>query len=254
MILARSVAGLANLGLVAGLLAVGWRHFERPIAGMAVAACYLVLPYTRIAVVDGGQLVPSALIVWALASYGRPAVAGALIGLASGWMPATVGLLPLWAGFYRGRGMGRFLVAAVLTLGLCAAVVSAVPALADWGQALGARNLRQVGLLPGIEAPSAGSFWTRIEPVYRLPVLIAYGAFVLATAIVPSEKNLGELIALSAALLVACQFWYLDEGGTLVLMYLPLVLLMMFRPNLTTKRPPAPKPQGSRQSALHPVR
>jgi hypothetical protein len=46
------------------------------------------------------------------------------------------------------------------------------------------------------------------------------------------------LIALTAALLVASQFWYLDEGGTLVLMYLPMVLLMIFRPNLSTKRPP----------------
>ena len=42
----------------------------------------------------------------------------------------------------------------------------------------------------------------------------------------PAEKNLGELIAMSAALLIASQFWYLDEGGTLVLLYLPLLLLM----------------------------
>ena len=37
----------------------------------------------------------------------------------------------------------------------------------------------------------------------------------------PAEKNLAELIALSAALLVASQFWYLDKGGALVMLYLP---------------------------------
>ena len=52
--------------------------------------------------------------------------------------------------------------------------------------------------------------------VYRLPVLIGYLALVVLTTIWPLEKNLGELIALSAALLVASQFWYLHRGGTLV--------------------------------------
>ena len=73
--------------------------------------------------------------------------------------------------------------------------------------------------------------------IYRLPVLMLYLALVVWTSFFPARKNLGELIALSAALLVASQFWYLDKGGTLVLLYLPLVLLMMFRPTLTAKRP-----------------
>jgi len=90
---------------------------------------------------------------------------------------------------------------------------------------------------------------------YRLPVLIAYLALVLATSLWPSRKNLGELIALSAALLVASQFWYLDKGGTLVLLYLPLVLLMMFRPTLNAKRPlPRPPRQREARESLFPVR
>ena len=84
-------------------------------------------------------------------------------------------------------------------------------------------------------SPPTGSFWVGIDPSYRLPVLIAYLALVIVTMIWPAGKNLGELIALSAALLVASQFWYLDKGGTLVLLYLPLVILMMFRPTI----PPA---------------
>ena len=56
VIVQRVLASLAHLGLVVGLLAIGWKHFERPITGMAMAACYLLLPYTRMALVDSGQL------------------------------------------------------------------------------------------------------------------------------------------------------------------------------------------------------
>jgi hypothetical protein len=69
---------------------------------------------------------------------------------------------------------------------------------------------------------------------------------VVTVTLLPASKNLGHLIALSASLLVAGQFWYLDKGGTLMLLYLPLVLLMIFRPNLASRRQvnPAPKGQG----------
>ncbi len=129
-----------------------------------------------------------------------------------------------------------------------------IPELTVWGRELGARSLAEVGLLPGVEAPSSGSFWTKIDPSYRLPVLIAYLALALATSVWPGDKNLGELIALSAALLVASQFWYLVEGGTLVLMYLPLVLLMVFRPNLSAKRPPILVPRAARTPVLNVTR
>ena len=52
-----------------------------------------------------------------------------------------------------------------------------------------------------------------IDSSFRLPVLIAYLALVIFTMFWPADKNLAELIALSAALLVASQFWYLDKGG-----------------------------------------
>jgi hypothetical protein len=62
-------------------------------------------------------------------------------------------------------------------------------------------------------------------------------ALVIVTMLWPAEKNLGELIALSGALLVASQFWYLDKGGALVMLYLPLAITMMFRPTLPLHRP-----------------
>jgi hypothetical protein len=255
VILSRVLASLAHLGLVAALIVVGWRHFERPIAGLAVATCYLLSPYTRIALVDSGQLIPAALIVAALAVYTRPRLAGALIGLAAGWMPACLGLVPLWTGFYRGRGAVRFAAVGLAVVATCGLLGAMIPGLAGWARALGARSLAEAGMLPGVEPPQSGSFWAGIDASYRLPVLIVYLALVFVVTLWPAGKNLGELIALSAALLVASQFWYLDEGGTMVLLYLPLVLLMMFRPNLTSKRPAAlpPKNREKRQS-LFPVR
>jgi hypothetical protein len=195
------------------------------------------------------------LIVAAIAVSLRPALAGGLIGMAAGWMPACLGLIALWAGYYQGRDRRRFAAVALALVFTGAALAWAVPSLALWSRAMGARSLAEAGLLPHVEAPLEGSFWSGIDVNYRLPVVIGYLALVAVTSIWPTNKNLGELIALSAALLVASQFWYLDKGGTLVLLYLPLVLLMMFRPTLTAKRPLAgpPRHRQARQS-LNPVR
>jgi hypothetical protein len=92
-----------------------------------------------------------------------------------------------------------------------------------------------------------------IDSSFRLPVLIAYLALLLFTMFWPAGKNLAELIALSAALLVASQFWYLDKGGTLVMLYLPLAIAMMFRPTLAIRRPAALFQQRRAKSpSLHP--
>jgi hypothetical protein len=240
VIVQRVLAGLAHVGLVLGLLAIGWKLFERPITGMAMATCYLLLPYTRMALVDSGQLLAAALIVGAVVWHARPAVAGALIGLAAGWIPACLGLIALWCGFYRRRGAGRFMVVSVSVVAGCALLGLWVAPLQEWARVLGARSIAAVGLLPQFEPSSTASFWVSIDSAFRLPVLIAYLALVIVLMLVPAEKSLGELIALSAALLVASQFWYLDKGGALVMLYLPLAIAMMFRPTLTSRRPPAP--------------
>lgn len=241
--LRRTLAVAAHVGVVLGLMAIGWQHFERPSLGLGMAACYLISPYARIAVVDTGQLVPAALIVGAVLGYRRPLAAGVAIGMSAAWMPAALGLLPLWAGFYRGRGAWRFLIGALGVLALGGGLAMWVGPLSEWARALGARSLAEAGLLLGSEEPRAGSFWNGVDPAYRLPVQIAFLAFSATTAFLPARKNLAQLIALSAALLVSSQFWYLDEGGTLIVLYLPLVLLMIFRPNLAQKHPlPRPAP------------
>jgi hypothetical protein len=239
VIVSRVLAVVAHCGLVVGLFLIGWRHFERPIAGLAMGACYLLLPYTRMALVDSGQLISAALIILAVFWHSRPSVTGALIGLAAGWIPACLGMIALWAGYYRGRGMYRFLIVACSVAVICALLGASIPEVGRWARALGARSIAEAGLLPWFEPKSTGSFWAGIDTSFRLPVLIAYVALVIVIMLWPSRKSLAELISLSAALLVASQFWYLDKGGALVQLYLPLVVLMMFRPTMATRRPVA---------------
>ena len=223
---------------------------------MAMAACYLLLPYTRMALVDSGQLVPAALIVLAVFWHLRPSVAGVLIGLAAGWMPACLGLIPLWCGYLPGPGAGpiRQRRRAAVALG-CALLGLSVPELANWARALGARSIDEVGLFPLVRAQVRRAVsGSSIDSSFRLPVLIAYLALVIVTMIWPADKNLAELIALSAALLVASQFWYLDKGGTLVMLYLPLAILMMFRPTITGESPSPPRSSPPRAvSSVKPV-
>jgi hypothetical protein len=252
VIVSRVLASLAHLGLALGLLAIGWRHFERPVTGMAMATCYLLLPYTRMSLVDSGQLVPAALIIAAVLWHRRPALAGGLIGLAAGWMPACLGLFALWVGFYRGRGAVKFAAVAVSVIAGCV-LLGLIGPLGEWASALGARSVSEVGLLPRFEPRSTNSFWVSIDSSFRLPVLIAYLALVLVTMFWPAEKSLAELLSLSAALLVASQFWYLEKGGALVMLYLPLAIAMMFRPTLALRKPRAPAYQRRAASpSLHP--
>ena len=235
VIVSRVLASLAHIGLVFGLLAIGWRHFERPITGFAMAACYLLLPYTRMALVDSGQLIPAALIVAAVFWYLRPAVAGAdrarrrlAPGLPGPDRPLVRVLSGPRRGPVRGGRAGR-------GHRLRRRGPDGRPR--RLAGALGARSIAEVGLLPQFEPRSSGSFWVSIDSSFRLPVLILYLALVIVSTIWPADKNLAELIALSAALLVASQFWYLDKGGALVMLYLPLAIVMMFRPTLTIRRP-----------------
>ena len=45
-------------------------------------------------------------------------------------------------------------------------------------------------------------------------------------------KDIGTLVAYTAALMAAVQFWHGFGGGLYVAWYLPLALLVMFRPNV----------------------
>lgn len=235
-ILSRIIATLSHLTIVVCLIIVGWRHFLRPVTGISAAVAYVLLPYTRIALVDSGQALPAALITAAVVFYRNPWITGILIGLAAGWMPACLGIIPVWMGYYQGKKRWRFTLAGLALVLISALIGIDFPDFATWVRALGARSVTETGLLFDREAPISSSLWTGWDPSFRLPVVVAYVIMAIGSFFWPVEKHLGELISMSAAMLIASQFWYLEKGGTLALLYLPLLLLMMFRPNLQPKQ------------------
>lgn len=228
-----------HLAVAAGLVLVGAKHFRDPTAGVGMAVLYLMLPYTAYHVSQVHHVWPAAFILWAVYAYRRPGAAGAILGVAAGTAFFPFLLFPLWLGFYRGRGAGRFALGFVVACGLSLAFTAA---LLLWHGELReylAETLRltewQPWKPPGTEGLWQGSHWA-----YRLPVFIAYMAFIVLTMFWPTPRNLAQVIAQSAAVVIGVQFWYADQGGVYVLWYLPLVLLMVFRPNLADVRPPAP--------------
>lgn len=237
----RSMAITCHAAIVAGLLMIGIRHFGDRNAGMAMAGLYLLLPYTAYHVGQFHHVWPAAFVTWAVFFYRRPAASGWLLGLAAGSAFFPVLLFPLWAGFYARRGFGRFslsfLTATVVSVGVVLLILwwdgradssmAAALHLSDWQP---------------WKVPQAESLWTGAHWAYRLPVFVLYAAFLIGISVWPSPKNLSHLVALSAAVFLGMQFWFADRGGVYVLWYLPLVLLMVFRPNLSGHEPPAAEP------------
>jgi hypothetical protein len=236
----RSLAGACHLAVVAALIVIGAWHFQDLSAGMAAAAMYLLVPYIAFHITQIHHVWPTALMLWAVVFYRKPVLAGALVGAATGSLFFPAVTLPIWISFYWRRGARPFLGAAAAT----ALVVLILTMLLLWwdGKLVGdVRQLfRQPDWLPWRE-PKDESFWTGVHWAYRIPVFVVYVFFVVVTAFWPAPKNLAHLLALLAAVLLGIQFWYADRGGVYILWYLPILLLVIFRPNLSDRRPPIPE-------------
>jgi hypothetical protein len=227
---ARTMAILSHLAIVAGIVLIGYRHFDNIRAGIAAATLYLLLPYTAQLTGRVDHVLPAALLVWAVEAYRRPLVSGMFIGLAIGVIYYPIFLLPLWLAFYWQRGLLRFSLGVVTTLAL---LVASLAFTSDsvagfWAQ------VQQMFGWTSLSPANLGGFWSLgiVDPVYRYPVLAALVAFCVSLALWPPQKNLGTLMSCSAAVMLATQFWHPNGGGLYMDWYLPLVLLTIFRPNL----------------------
>ena len=94
------------------------------------------------------------------------------------------------------------------------------------------------------KVPQTESIWTGSHWAYRLPVFILYMAFVVLTIFWPTPHNLGQVLAQTAAVVIGVQFWYSDQGGVYVLWYLPLLVLVVLRPDLSEHRPLLVEPEA----------
>ena len=121
-------------------------------------------------------------------------------------------------------------VAGVL-LGLaCGTLFFAVFLLPLWAVFYGRKGSLRFGL--SVDSVGIGQIYLRIT--------LAAIFFVMLTAmtVIPRRRNLENLLANSTALVVAAQLWYPRDVGTYVLWYLPLLLMVMFRPRLDRFTPP----------------
>jgi hypothetical protein len=238
---APALAMACHLVVVAGLVLIGARRFHDLPTGVAAGALYLLIPYTAFQIGQVHHVWPAALIVWAVYFFRYPTAAGGLVGLAAGTAFFPLLLLPAWAQFYRGRGETRFLAGAIA--GGAVGLAATLYVLAYDGQFLEGvrRTLEQSDWQPW-RVPTAESVWVGIHWAYRLPVFILYAGFVITSYLWPPVRNLGHLLAVSAAVLIGVQFWYADRGGLYVLWYAPLLVLIVLRPNLADQEPVPPGP------------
>lgn len=237
----RGLAMVCHIAVLVGLVMIGWRHFGDLTAGVGAATLYLLLPYTAYNIGQVHHVWPTAFVVWAVFCYRRVALAGWLLGLAAGTSVFPALLFPLWFGFYTRRGAARFglsfLTAMAVSLGVTALVL--------WIDGPTGWNLVSALHLTDWKpwsAPTTESIWKGTHWAYRIPVFVLFVGFLVGVSVWPSPKNLSHLLSQSATVLIGVQFWHADRGGQYVLWYLPLLLLMVFRPNLTAAEPPAPVP------------
>jgi hypothetical protein len=223
----RTTAILGHFAVVLGIALIGYRHFDNIHTGVAAASLYLLLPYTSQFIGRVDHVVPAALLVWAVAAYRRPMVAGILLGLATGVIYYPIFLLPLWCSFYWQRGLLRFVLGVATSLVLLTASLAFTST--DFASFLA--QLKQMTGWTSLSAQGAEGFWEQRQ-AYRIPVLAAFIALAGSMAIWPAQKHLGSLISCSAAVMLATQFWHTHQGGIYMAWYLPLLVLTVFRPNL----------------------
>jgi len=230
---AKTMAIISHLAVVIALVIVGLWHFDNIKLGIGAAAMYLMLPYTAQMTGHVDHVLPSALMLWAIVFYRRPAIAGIFVGLSVGVVYYPIFLLPLWISFYWQRGVFRFLA------GLLGAVAITAISLAFVSEDMASfwSKIRQMfGLfMPNMDADQLRGVWGRSfgwDPIWRLPCIALSICLSALFALWPAQKNLGTLLSCSAAMMLAVQFWHGYGGGTYIAWFMPLMLLTIFRPNL----------------------
>src|SRR5262249_39905009 len=140
---------------------------------------------------------PMALMIWAIFCYRRPVLSGVFLGLASGSMFFPAWTVPVWLSYYRRRGAGRFALSLCLSAGLCLGVIGSFL----WLKGEFPHLVRSAWTFPAWQLwkdlpPEAYGIWKTSEWAvhwaYRIPVFIAFVAFVVATFFWPTPKNLAQ--------------------------------------------------------------
>lgn len=233
---ARLTTIAAHLAVIIALLLMGHFHFGDFRLGIAMGALYLLLPSTSYDVGKVDHVLPAALLAWAVVAFRRPIISGCLMGLACGTLVFPVFLLPLWLSFYRRQGWQRF--GAAVTVVALVLVGTFVFTAAD-SDSFARQLTASFDWNPlNVQSDAGEGFWHPGIDAYRIPVRALFFILLVYLVVRPRKKNLEHLLAQSATIIVAIQFWYPRHGGEFVLWYLPLALMVVFRPRLKELLPP----------------
>lgn len=229
---AKTLAIVGQIAIMFALIFIGNFHFHNFLVGVGMATIYMMLPYTAVFAGHVPHVLPAALLIWAVATYRQPGLAGLFVGSAIGVSYYPLFLLPLWISFYWEKGFKHFLIGVLFSVGCCVGSLVFVSLnTADFFN-------RLIGIF--------GFWWPRLDglsgvwglgwdPWFRLPIVVAFIALCVSFAFWPIRKNVGTLIAYSAAIMVAVQFWHGFGGGLYVAWYMPMALAAIFRPNLNDR-------------------
>lgn len=230
---ARILAIFAHVAVITGLWFVGRNLFGDKGIGLAMATLYMLLPCTAYNVGEFNHVLPAALITWAFVAFRKPVVSGVLLGLACGTMLFPVFLLPIWAAFYGRKRAGRFVLAlmGVAVVLLASLAFTSIDSDSFFQKTIGTINVPLAVLSNQEFSPG---FWKEADYVspYRWPVMAAYFFMVAFMTIWPRRRNIEVLLAQSAAAIIGTQLWYTQKGGVYLLWYVPLLLMVIFRPRL----------------------
>jgi hypothetical protein len=230
VIAAKTLAITSQVLIVLGLILFCYYNYGNFNIGVGIAMIYMLLPYTAMYTGNILHSVPAMLLIWALVSFRIPFVSGLFIGLATGATYYPLFLLPLWISFYWERGFRRFLSGFSLSMLIC--IMGLLLTSAD-----STDFLRQLQAMFGFWRPMMtgleGIWALGYNQWWRLPLLISFVVLSVSFASWPIEKNIGTLVAYTAVVMAAVQFWHGFGGGLYVAWYLPIALLVFFRPNLS---------------------
>jgi hypothetical protein len=235
----RTMTIIAHIAVLTGLFFVGRNQFGDAQLGVAMATFYLLIPCTAHNVHRADQVIPAALVVWAIAAHRKPVWSGIFFGLACGAVFFPIFLLPVWLMYYRGRGAARFATSLAVT---GAILVSTLVLTSSSTNSFHTQLLGTIDWsLLKFERNSVSGFWlwNTDSWAYRIPIFVCYLIGIVVMAVrTAGRKNFESLIAYTAVIVLGTQFWYCSAGGVYVLWYLPILLLVVFRPRLGHLVPP----------------
>jgi hypothetical protein len=243
---AQTVVLVFDLLAMLGLYCFGGKYGDK-MTGLLLCLAFALCPYVIGVGGAGGlqwtsHIVGIAFVVFSLVFVSRPAVAGLLLGLASGMLYYPAFLCILWLCYYVRTGTRREalrFLAAFAVVGLACVVmilILVVPGGDSEGLSpLGAfvNDTIYFQQFSDSYGGSPFSFWGQYPDIAKWgkPIVgVSYLLFCLLIGFVPGPMNMRRLVALTAAILVATQFTLSHGGGTYIGFYIGPFIIVLFGP------------------------